>query len=60
MSRKIKKKKFYNNKYVLDLLMQVNSKMSSWLEMKKQMQTNDMENRQKLQQCQEQIAAVST
>lgn len=40
--------------------MQVNSKMSSWLEMKKQMQTNDMENRQKLQQCQEQIAAVST
>nr|XP_036228389.1 NF-kappa-B essential modulator isoform X2 [Bactrocera oleae] len=41
-----------------DLLMQVNSKMSSWLEMKKQMQTNDMENRQKLQQCQEQIATL--
>lgn len=39
--------------------MQVNSKMTSWLEMKKQMQANENENRQKLQQCQEQIAAVS-
>ncbi|XP_039954653.1 NF-kappa-B essential modulator isoform X3 [Bactrocera tryoni] len=41
-----------------DVLIQVNSKMSSWLEMKKQMQSNEMENRQKLQQCQEQIAAL--
>ncbi|XP_011192679.1 NF-kappa-B essential modulator isoform X2 [Zeugodacus cucurbitae] len=41
-----------------DVLIQVNSKMSSWLEMKKQMQSNDMENRQKLQQCQEQIATL--
>ncbi|XP_011214851.2 NF-kappa-B essential modulator isoform X3 [Bactrocera dorsalis] len=41
-----------------DVLIQVNSKMSSWLEMKKQMQSNEMENRQKLQQCQEEIAAL--
>ncbi|XP_017479064.1 PREDICTED: NF-kappa-B essential modulator isoform X1 [Rhagoletis zephyria] len=41
-----------------ELIIQVNNKMGSWLDMKKQMQANELENRQKLEQCQEQIAAL--
>ncbi|CAD7014155.1 NF-kappa-B essential modulator [Ceratitis capitata] len=41
-----------------DVLISVNSKMSSWLEMKKQMQASVVENRQKMNQCQEQIATL--
>ncbi|XP_053964997.1 NF-kappa-B essential modulator [Anastrepha ludens] len=41
-----------------ELIMQVNNKMTSWLEMKKQMQSNEQENVQKLEQCQHQIAML--
>ncbi|XP_067631999.1 NF-kappa-B essential modulator isoform X2 [Eurosta solidaginis] len=41
-----------------DLIIQVNGKMNTWLEKKSIMHSLELENRQKLQECQEQIAAL--